>query len=177
MPPTHCASCHQLASRFRDREVDSLRRVTDFAALDPNFEARVRASFGKQRVMETLGASLDAVAPGDVRISLPFRDDLTQQHGFLHAGVVAAILDSACGYAAFSLMASDAGVLTIEYKVNLLAPGKGDRVEAHAWVVRPGRTITVTRGDAYAFDGEERTRVATMQATVMTVTGRDDVRG
>jgi acyl-coenzyme A thioesterase PaaI-like protein len=74
-------------------------------------------------------------------------------------------------------MASDAGVLTIEYKVNLLAPGKGDRVEAHAWVVRPGRTITVTRGDAYAYDGNEQTRVATMQATVMTVTGRDDVRG
>ncbi len=151
--------------------------MTDYEPLDPDFEQRVRRSFAQQAIMETLGASLDAVAPGDIRISLPFREDLTQQHGFLHAGVVAAILDSACGYAAFSLMPADAGVLTVEYKVNLLAPGKGDRVAAHAWVVRPGRTITVCRGDAYAHDGVEQTRVATMQATVMTVTGRDDVRG
>jgi uncharacterized protein (TIGR00369 family) len=151
--------------------------MPDFEPQDPDFERRVRASFAQQRVMETLGASLEEVNPGNVRISMAFREDLTQQHGFLHAGVVAVILDSACGYAAFSLMPADAGVLTVEYKVNLLAPGKGERVDAQAWVVRPGRTITVCRGDAYAHDGAEQVRVATMQATVMAVVDRDDVVG
>jgi uncharacterized protein (TIGR00369 family) len=151
--------------------------VTDFEPQDPDFEQRVRTSFAQQQVMATLGASLEEVRPGNVRISMPFREDLTQQHGFLHAGVVAAILDSACGYAAFSLMPAEAGVLTVEYKVNLLAPGTGERVDAHAWVVRPGRTITVCRGDAYAHDGDEQQRVATMQATVMMVLDRDDMVG
>lgn len=151
--------------------------MRDYEPQDPQFERRVRDSFDQQQIMVTLGASLEEVNPGSVRISMPFRDDLTQQHGFLHAGVVAAILDSACGYAAFSLMPADAGVLTVEYKINLLAPGKGERVDARASVVRPGRTITVCRGNAYAHDGGEQIRVATMQATVMTVLDRDDVRG
>jgi uncharacterized protein (TIGR00369 family) len=103
--------------------------------LDEDFEARVRASFAKQAVMSTIGARLTRVAPGEVVIELPFRDDLTQQHGFLHAGIVATIIDSACGYAAFSLMPRDAAVLTAEYKVNLIAPASGEAVIARAFRV------------------------------------------
>ena len=98
-----------------------------FSPLDPQFEARVRASFARQRAMETIGATLGRVEPGVVEVALPYRADLTQQHGFLHAGIVATILDSACGYAAFSLMAPDVAVLTVEYKINLLRPAQGDR--------------------------------------------------
>ena len=144
---------------------------------DPAFESRVRDSFAKQRMMETIGARLVRVAPGEVEVELPYREDLTQQHGFLHAGVVATVMDSACGYAAFTLMAPDAGVLSIEFKVNLLAPARGERVVARARVVRAGRTVTVTTADAFAVeDGVER-HVSTMTATMMTVTGRDGVTG
>lgn len=148
-----------------------------FTPHDPDFEARVRASFSRQRVMETIGARLARVAPGEVDVEIPFRGDLTQQHGFLHAGIVSTVLDSACGYAAFTLMPADAGVLSIEFKVNLLAPARGERVIARARVVRPGRTITVTMGDAFAVqDGRER-HVAAMSATIMTVAGREHVTG
>lgn len=140
---------------------------------DPDFERRVRASFESQRVMQTLGATLETVEPGQVAIVLPYRADLTQQHGFLHAGVVATIGDSACGYAAFSLMAADAGVLTIEFKINLLAPARGERFRAVGRVIRPGRTITATAADVLADDQ----LVATLTATVMTVVDRPDVRG
>jgi uncharacterized protein (TIGR00369 family) len=110
---------------------------------DPAFEARVRASFARQGVMTTIGARLTRVAAGAVEIELPFRSDLTQQHGFVHAGVITTIADSACGYAAFSLMPAEASVLTVEYKVNLLAPARGDRFVARGRVVKPGRTLTV----------------------------------
>src|SRR5690349_16221509 len=121
-----------------------------FTPQDPDFEARVRRSFAAQRVMETIGARLARVAPGEVDIELSFRDDLTQQNGFLHAGIVSTILDSACGYAAFTLMPADAQVLSIEFKVNLLAPAVGERVVARARVVRAGRTISVCTADAFA---------------------------
>lgn len=114
--------------------------------LDPQFEARVRASFARQRAMDTIGATLARVEPGLVEVELPYRVDLTQQHGFMHAGIVATILDSACGYAAFSLMAADVAVLTIEYKINLLRPAQGDRFVARGLVVRAGQTITVCSG-------------------------------
>lgn len=144
---------------------------------DPDYEARVRRSFAKQRVMETIGARLVRVAPGEVDIELPFREDLTQQHGFLHAGIVGTVLDSAAGYAAFTLMPADAGVLSIEFKVNLLAPARGERVIARARVVRAGRTITVCTADAFAVqDGAER-HVSTMTATMMTIAGRENVTG
>ena len=103
-----------------------MSRAADFEPANPDFEARVRASFARQRVMATIGARLRAVSPGRVEIELPFRDDLTQQHGFLHAGIVATLADSACGYAAFSLMSPDASVLSVEFKLNLLAPARGD---------------------------------------------------
>jgi uncharacterized protein (TIGR00369 family) len=139
---------------------------------DPTFEARVRRSFGAQRFMATLGAALARVAPGEVEIRLPFRADLTQQHGFLHAGAMATIADSACGYAALTLMPAGAAVLTAEFKVNLLAPGEGDAAVARARVLKAGRTLTVCAADVFAVrEGQERL-VATMLATIMTVRDR-----
>ena len=144
---------------------------------NPDFERAVRESFSKQQAMRTLGASLRHVEPGGVEIQLPYRDDLTQQHGFLHAGVVTAVLDSSCGYAAFSLMPSGTGVLSVEFKVNLLAPAKGEVLIARGRVLRAGRTITVCRADGFMRSGDRDTMVAAMQATIMTVTARPDVVG
>lgn len=139
---------------------------------DPAYAERVRGSFSRQRFMTTLGATLDRVAPGEVDLRLPFRADLTQQHGFLHAGVMAAVVDSACGYAALSLMPAAAAVLTVEFKVNLLAPGEGDVFLARGRVVKPGRTLMVCAGELVTSrDGEERA-VVTMLATVMVVRDR-----
>ena len=114
---------------------------------DPDFDERVRASFARQAAMATLGVTLVRVAPGEVTLELPFRSDLTQQHGFLHAGVVTSVMDSACGYAALSLMEQGAGVVSVEFKVNLLAPARGDRFRAVGRVVRAGRTVTVVSGE------------------------------
>ena len=145
---------------------------------DADFEERVRASFERQNAMRTLGAELTLVRPGTIEIEMPFSESLTQQHGFLHAGVISTALDSACGYAAFSLMPADATVLTIEFKVNLLAPGKGERFLFRGSVTKPGRTIIVADGQAYAFtaDGEAKL-IATMTGTMMTVVGRDGIEG
>ena len=142
---------------------------------NPDFERLVRESFEKQQVMGTLGARLTRIAPGEVDIELPYREALTQQHGFLHAGVVTAVLDSTCGYAAFSLMPPGAGVLSVEFKVNLLAPAKGDLLIARGRVLRAGRTISVCQADGIMRSGTDETPVATMLATMMTVTGRSDV--
>jgi len=139
---------------------------------DPNFESRVRASFGRQRVMTTIGAELVSVAAGEVVIALPFRDDLTQQHGYLHAAIVTAIVDSACGYAASTLMPAEAAVLTVEYKVNFLGPAEGRRFVAHGKVLKPGRTLIVTTGEVVAETDAGTKSIATMLATMMTVTGR-----
>jgi uncharacterized protein (TIGR00369 family) len=139
------------------------------AAIDPTLQARVRENFARQRVMTMIGARLTHIAPGETDIELPFRDDLTQQDGFLHAGVIATLADSACGYAAYTLMSPTAGVLSIEFKVNLLAPAIGSRVTARARVLRAGRTITVVRADVAAErDGVEKL-VATMLGTMMAV--------
>ena len=141
---------------------------------DPNYEARVRASFAKQQFMATLGASLTTVQPGEVSIELPFRADLTQQHGFLHAGVVTSVIDSACGYAALTLMPPDRAVLSVEFKVNLIAPAQGAMFQARGRVVRAGRTLTVCTGDLRVVGSESV--VAMMQATMMAVEGRSDRR-
>ena len=143
-----------------------------------DFEERVRASFSRQRAMQTIGAELTMVRPGVVEIEMPYDEALTQQHGFLHAGIVSTALDSACGFAAFSLMSADASVLTIEFKVNLLAPGKGERFLFRGTVTKPGRTIMVADGQAFAFaaDGEAKL-IATMTVTTMVVTGRDGIEG
>lgn len=137
---------------------------------------RVRASFEKQKIMRLLGATLTSIEPGQVEITLPFREELTQQHGFLHAGAVTTVLDSACGYAALSVMPEDAGVLSIEFKVNLLAPAKGNAFIARARVVRAGRTIVVCTGDVVALqDGKEEQSVATMLATMLVVQDRPGI--
>jgi uncharacterized protein (TIGR00369 family) len=137
------------------------------APLDDATVARVRASFARQGAMATLGAELANIASGRVEIALPIEPHLSQQDGFLHAGVVVAALDSACGYAALTLMPGDTEVLTVELKVNLLAPADGDRLVAEGQVVRAGRTLTVCRGDAHAEQGAGRVHVATMLATIV----------
>ena len=136
---------------------------------DPDFEARVRASFARQEFMATLGARLELVAPGEVTIRLPYRTDLTQQHGFLHAGAVTSVVDSACGYAALTLMEPGAAVLSVEFKVNLLAPAAGKEFLAIGKVVRAGRTITVCSGELRAVDDGRETVVAMLQGTMMAV--------
>jgi uncharacterized protein (TIGR00369 family) len=141
-------------------------------ARDPGYEARVRASFALQAAMHTIGAEIAHVAAGEVDVRLPFRADLTQQHGFLHAGIVGAIADSAAGYAAYTLMPADAAVLSVEYKLNLMAPAAGDAFVARGRVKKSGRTLTVCTADVFALrDGGERL-VATMLTTMMTVTDR-----
>ncbi|WP_298444886.1 PaaI family thioesterase [uncultured Ferrimonas sp.] len=147
-----------------------------FDPRDPHYQQKVRASFGKQTLMATLDASLHSIEPGQVEIHAPYNAAFTQQHGFLHAGIVSSLIDSACGYAAFSLMPADAEVLSIEFKVNLLAPAKGQRFIAIGKVKKPGRTITVTEGELYAINGEQQKLVATLTATMMTIIGRDDIK-
>lgn len=150
--------------------------MATFQPQDPNFEARVRGSFARQTLMQTIGARLIRVAPGEVEIELPFRDDLGQQHGFLHAGIVTAIADTACGYAALSLMPADASVLTVEFKVNLLSPARGGRMIARGRVTKPGRTLSVCAGDVVGVtDGQEKA-IATMLATMMAIHERADIR-
>jgi uncharacterized protein (TIGR00369 family) len=139
---------------------------------DPDFETRVRASFGRQAFMSTLGARLVRVEPGEVDLELPVRNDLTQQHGFLHAGALASVADSACGYAALSLMPAGAAVLSVEFKINLLAPAAGDRVLAKGRVIRAGKTVTVCWGEVLAIKDNAERLVATMVGTMMTVEGR-----
>ena len=151
--------------------------MSTFELQDPGFGRRVRASFERHGLMKAIGARLTKVAPGDVEIEIAFRDDLTQQHGFLHAGIVTAIVDTACGYAALSLMPAESAVLTIEYKVNFLVPARGERFIARGRVAKPGRTITVCAGDVFALgDGEERL-VATMLATLMRLSDRPGLEG
>lgn len=147
-----------------------------FEPADAGYAERVRASFARQAAMQTIGATLADVEPGRVVIELAWQQALTQQHGFLHAGMVATALDSACGYAGFSLMQPDAAVLTIEYKINLLAPAAGERFRMEGLVVKPGRTITVTEGRAYALADGKQKLIATMGATLMAVVGRDGIR-
>ncbi len=144
------------------------------APLDPNVEARVRASFARQGAMRLIGARLSALRPGYCAVELPYRDDLTQQHGYLHAGIVSAIADSAGGYAGFTLFPDDASVLTVEYKLNLIAPAAGERFVAEAEVIKPGRTLAITRGEVYAEGAGKRTLCAIMQQTLMVMAGRPE---
>lgn len=133
------------------------------------FVARVTASFEGQAVMRTIGARISRIAPGAVDIELPYRDDLTQQTGVLHAGIVAAVLDSACGYAAYTLMPEASDVVSVEFKVNLLAPARGERFTARAKVKKAGRTLTVCDADLVAAQGSEEKLVASMTGTMMRI--------
>ena len=140
------------------------------APADPNFAVRIRASFGRQKAMSLIGASLTVVEPGQVEVALPYRDDLTQQKGFIHGGIIGMIADTACGYAAYSLMPADCSLVTVEYKINILAPARASLV-ARGEIVRAGRTLTVTRGEVYSEDGKH---VASMQQTLMMLSGTPD---
>jgi uncharacterized protein (TIGR00369 family) len=136
-------------------------------ASDPRFAERCRASFGRQQAMALIGARMRTIEPGRCEIELPFRADLTQQKGYLHGGIVGMIADAACGYAAFSLMPASASLVTVEYKINILAPGRGERLLARGEVVKPGRTLSIARGEVYAEQGGAPTLCAVMQQTLM----------
>ena len=138
-------------------------------------EQRIRSSFSKQGLMTTLGATLTKVAPGCVEIELRPSPEISQQHGFVHAGAVSSIADSAAGYAALSLMPADSGVLTTEFKINLLSPAVGDRIIARGKVVKAGRTLTLAQTDVVAESGGKEKLIAFLTATVMTVRGRDGI--
>jgi uncharacterized protein (TIGR00369 family) len=140
------------------------------APLDPHFATRCRDSFGRQKAMALIGASLTRVEPGAVEIELPYRDDVTQQKGFVHGGIIGMIADTACGYAAFSLMPADCSLVTVEYKINILSPAEGNLV-ACGQVVKAGRTLTIARAEVYA---QGRKHVATMQQTLMMLAGTPD---
>jgi uncharacterized protein (TIGR00369 family) len=140
-----------------------------FEPKTPRFEERVRESFARQGLMKSIGARISRVAPGEVVIELPFRDDLTQQHGYLHAGIVTSIADTACGYAAFTLMPEEADVLSVEYKINLLSPARGEKFTARATVKRAGRNLTVCEAEVFAATGGEEKLVAAMLATMMAI--------
>ena len=144
---------------------------------DPGFEQRTRASFARQGAMAHLGAVLGRVEPGRVEISMPFRAELSQQHGFFHAGMIATIADSAGGYAGFTLFPADAGVLTVEFKLNLLAAADGELAVAQGEVIRSGRTLTVCRIDAFVEKQGKRTHCATGTQTLMCLVGRAGVKG
>jgi uncharacterized protein (TIGR00369 family) len=141
--------------------------MSSFQIQDADFERRVRESFSRQHVMSMIGASLSRVEPGAVDIVLPYRDDLTQQDGYLHAGILTTVADSACGYAAYTLMPAGAAVLSVEFKVNLLRPAAAEVFVAEARVLKAGKTLTVTRGDVYGMEAGETKLVATMLATMI----------
>ena len=148
--------------------------ATQFVAKNPAYAQRVRASFARQGAMTLIGAALTELAPGYCAISVVPRPELLQQHGYVHAGIVATLVDSAGGFAGFTLFPADSSVLTVEFKLNLLAPAEGDRLIAEGFVVKPGRTLAITRGEVHAEAGGKRTLVALMQQTLMVMHGKPD---
>lgn len=143
--------------------------MADFTPDNHDFESHVRSSFNQQGIMNTINAELSLVKPGEVHIDIPYSRDITQQHGFVHAGIITTIVDSACGYAAFTLMPVNAEVLTVEYKVNFLAPAKGEKFTGIGRVLKPGRSVTVCQGEVWAYDNGRENLVAVMQTTMMTI--------
>lgn len=148
------------------------RGESKFEPRDPHWDAKVRDSFKRQGVMGLIGATLADVWPGGCEIHLPYRPDLSQQHGFFHAGVTSTVVDSAAGYAGFSLMAPNTSVLSVEFKINLLAPADGELLIATGAVVKPGRNLVITRGDAWVVKHGKATHCAMMQQTLMTMHGK-----
>ena len=151
-----------------------------FVPKDPLFAERVRASFARQRAMHTLGVEITRLAAGEIELAMPYEAAFTQQHGFVHAGIMATVLDSACGYAAFSLMPAETAVLTVEFKTNLLAPAKGERFLFRAQVLKPGRTLTVCEGRAFALEngaqtGSQERLVASMSGTLVALYDRPNI--
>lgn len=148
--------------------------MSEFQPANPDFEVRVRDSFARQRFMAFIGAELAIIEPGFCEIHLPYREELTQQHGYVHGGALATLADNAAGYAAFSLMPADASVLTVEYKLNIMRPGLGDKMTARGRVIKPGRNITVVESNVFGVkDGKEVMCVTSIQ-TIMALHGRED---
>ena len=145
--------------------------MSDFVIRADNYQERVRRSFAKQSFLQTMGAEVTHIAPGEVDIALSARDGLQQQHGYFHAGVSTTIADSAAGYAAFTLFADGDGVLSCEFKINLLNPAKGDRLVARGRVVKPGRMLTICAGDVFSYEGDKETHVATGLFTMVRAEG------
>jgi len=145
-------------------------------ALDPKAEARCRASFARQQAMTTIGATVETIAAGEVELAMPFSEKLTQQHGFIHGGVVTMLCDTACGFAALSLMPEDAAVLTTEFKINLLAPAQGERFIASGRVVRPGKRLMVCLGEVFAEAAGTRKQIALMTASMMVIEASTGLR-
>ena len=150
------------------------REMPIFQPRDPGYAERVRTSFGLQQAMRLIGAELAVVEPGYTEVHLPYKDGITQQHGYIHGGIVGMIADSAAGYAANTLTAADASVLTVEYKLNLMAPAEGDRLVARGEVIRPGRTLIITKAEVFAIREEKWTLCAVMQQTIMAVSARKE---
>jgi uncharacterized protein (TIGR00369 family) len=151
-----------------------MKNVPVFESVDPNFVARVRESFSRQGLMNHLGAQLTELKPGMAEIRTPYRPELTQQHRYFHAGVSGAVADTACGYAAYTLMPADSSVLTVEYKINLLAPANGQELIARARVLRSGRTLKICMADVYVRKDGAQVHCATMLSTVMCLPGKSD---
>ena len=147
-----------------------------FEPKNPDYRANATDTFERQRAMKTLGISIARMEPGEVDLVMSYSPDLTQQHGFVHAGIITAGLDNACGIAAFTLMPAETGILTVEFKTNLLAPAKGQRFFFRAVVVKPGRTLTVCDARAFAEDNGVETLVATMTGTLMALPMRNESR-
>ncbi|CAM5329260.1 PaaI family thioesterase [Thauera mechernichensis] len=151
--------------------------MPQFQPKDPGYAARVRASFGLQQAMQLIGAELAIVEPGYTEIHLPFKAEISQQHGYIHGGVVGMIADSAAGYAANTLTPADTSVLTVEYKLNLVAPADGQRLVARGEVIKPGRTLIITRAEVFAIRDEQWTLCAIMQQTIMAMQGKSERSG
>jgi uncharacterized protein (TIGR00369 family) len=146
-----------------------------FEPRNPAYADRVQSSFDRQQIMALLGAKLTRLAPGECEIQLPFKPELTQQHGYFHGGIIGTIADSAGGYAGFTLMPEESSVLTVEYKMNLLAPGDGELLIARGRVLKAGRTLVVSQVDAFVVKGGRETLCATLLQTLMTLHGRADL--
>ena len=147
-------------------------KMRSFEPRDPDWEAKIRASYAKQGAMGLVGAKLIELRPGYCEIHLPWRADLTQQNGYFHAGIIATVVDSAAGYAGFTLMPPGSSVLSVEFKLNLLAPGDGELLIATGEVIKSGKTLVITRGEAYVVKGDKTTHCSTMQQTLMTMHGK-----
>ena len=150
--------------------------MNKFEPKDSAYKERVKSSFDRQQCMATLGIKISRIEPGMVELIMPYAESYTQQHGFIHAGIISTALDSACGYAAFSLMPVEAAVLTIEYKINLLAPAKGEDFIFRAEVVKPGRTLTLCDGRAYGRTADKKKLIATMSGTLMALFNREGIQ-
>lgn len=147
-------------------------KARSFEPRDPDWEAKVRASYARQGAMGLIGAQLVDLRPGYCEIHLPWRSDLTQQHGYFHAGIISTVVDTAAGYAGFTLMPPDSSVLSVEFKLNLLSPGDGELLIATGEVIKSGKTLVITRGEAYVVKGDKTTHCSTMQQTLMTMHGK-----